>query len=202
MSNRNSHPHAASAPTGPASSAPAHSGKAISGLRVEPYEHGAIVVTSSAVNAQGWIDPVFSAAGDNTSPPLEWSGVMGADSFVLIVEDPDAPREEPMIHWVIWDIPGTATSLPANLGDAVRPEAIKPAIQGLNGKGGHGWTGMAPPLAHGMHHYHFQLFAVSKPLGMRPDTSLEHLTEALKGITMAKGELVGLFENPDLPAGS
>ena len=200
MANRNTHlhaaPHSGSAPAGPA-----HSGKAISGLRVEPYEHGGIVVTSTAVNADGWIDPVVSAGGDNTSPALEWSGVMAADSDVLIVEDPDAPRDEPMVHWVVWDIPGTATALPANLGDKAHPEAMTGATQGLNGEGGHGWTGMAPPQAHGVHHYQFQLFALSKSLGFRPDSSLEQLVETLKGVTIAKGELVGLFENPALPAG-
>ncbi len=202
MANRSTHLHSAPAHSGAAPSGATHSGKAISSLRVEAYEHGGIVVTSTAVNADGWIDPVVSAAGDDTSPALEWSGVMAADSYVLIVEDPDAPRDEPMIHWVMWDIPGTATSLPANIGDKAHPEAAAGATQGLNGKGGHGWTGMAPPNAHGVHHYHFQLFALSKSLGFRPDTSLEQLVETLKGVTIAKGELVGLFENPDLPAGS
>ena len=181
---------------------PDHSGKAISILRVQAYEHAGIVVTSSGVDADGWLDPVFSQAGDATSPPLEWSGVLEAQSYVLVVEDPDAPREEPVIHWVVWDIPGAATSLPANLGDAVHPQAMADAIQGLNSKGSHGWIGMAPPQGHGVHHYHFQLFALNKPLGFRPDTTLEHLVEALKGTTIAKGELVGLFENPDLAAGS
>ena len=180
---------------------PTHSGKAISSLRVEAYEHGGVVVRSNAVNAEGWLDAVYSAAGDNTSPPLEWTNVLEADSYVLIVQDPDAPRDEPVTHWVMWDIPGTATALPANLGDKVHPPAMPEAIQGLNSHGGHGWTGMAPPQGHGVHHYHFQLFAVSKRLGFRPDTSLEHLVEALKGVTIAKGELVGLFETPDLPAG-
>ena len=201
MANRNTHLHSAHAHSAPPPSGQTHSGKAISGLRVEPYEHGGIVVTSTAVDADGWLDPVVSAGGDNTSPALEWSGVMAADSYVLVVEDPDAPRDDPMVHWVVWDIPGTATSLPADLGDKAHPEALAGAIQGLNSHGGHGWTGMAPPLAHGVHHYHFQLFALSKSLGFRPDTSLEHLVEALKGTTIAKGELVGLFENPDLPAG-
>ena len=181
---------------------PAHSGKATALLRIEPYEHGDIVVASSAIDAQGWLDPVFSAAGDNTSPPLEWSGVLEAQSYVLIVQDPDAPRDEPVIHWVMWDIPGAATALPANLGSAVHPDAMKEAVQGLNSHGGHGWMGMAPPQGHGVHHYHFQLFAVSKRLGLRPDTSLEHLVEALKGTTIAKGERVGLFETPDMAAGS
>ena len=202
MANRSTHLHSAPAHSEAIASGQVHSGKAISLLRVDAYEHGGIVVTSTAVNAEGWLDPVHSAAGDGTSPALEWTGILEAESYVLIVEDPDAPRDEPMIHWVMWDIPGTATSLPANLGDKAHPEALAGATQGLNGKGGHGWTGMAPPEAHGVHHYHFQLFALSKSLGFRPDTSLEHLVETLKGTTIAKGELVGLFENPDLPAGS
>src|SRR5579875_385923 len=165
--------------------APAHSGKATAFLRVEPYEHGAIVVTSTAVDAEGRLDPVISAEGDGTSPPLAWSGVLEARSYVLIVQDPDAPKDEPVVHWVVWDIPGALTELPANLGDKVHPEALEGATQGLNSHGGHGWIGMAPPQGHGVHHYHFQLFAVNRRLGLRPDTSLEHLVEALKGTTIA-----------------
>ena len=180
---------------------PAHSGKAIASLRVDPYEHGAIVVASSAVDAQGRLDPVYSAAGDNTSPPLSWSRVLEAQSYVLIVQDPDAPQVDPVIHWVMWDIPGAVTELVANLGQGVHPEAVPEAVQGLNSHGAHGWAGMAPPPAGGVHRYHFQLFAVNRRLGLRPDTSLEHLIEALKGSTIAKGELVGLFEIPDMAAG-
>ena len=201
MSNRSTHLHSASGHAEPPPSGQAHSGKAISSLRVDAYTHAGVVVRSTAVDDAGWIDPVHSAAGDNTSPPLEWSGVLEAESYVLIVQDPDAPRDEPVTHWVMWDIPGAATAIPADLGDKVHPAAMPEAIQGLNSHGGHGWTGMAPPQAHGVHHYHFQLFALSKRLGLRPDTSLEHLVEALKGTTLAKGELVGLFETPDLPAG-
>ena len=89
--------------------APAHSGKAIAALRVDPYEHGDIVVTSSAVDADGRLDAVYAADGDNTSPPLAWTGVLEAETYVLIVHDPDAPKEEPVIHWVAWDIPGKLT---------------------------------------------------------------------------------------------
>jgi Raf kinase inhibitor-like YbhB/YbcL family protein len=180
---------------------PAHSGKAIAILRVDPYEHGGIVVTSSAVDAEGRLDPVHSAAGDNTSPPLQWSGVLEAQSYVLIVQDPDAPRDEPVTHWVVWDIPGAATELAQDVGTAVHPDGLREATQGLNSHGRPGWTGMAPPQGGGVHRYHFQLFAVNRRLGLRPDASLEHLVEALKGNTIAKGELVGLFETPDLPAG-
>ena len=51
---------------------PAHSGKTISLLRVDAYEHGGIVVTSTAIDAEGWLDPVHSAAG--MGPPRRWNG--------------------------------------------------------------------------------------------------------------------------------
>ena len=176
----------------------AHSGAAISILRVEPYEHIHIPVVSPAVDAQGRLDPVYAMAGDNISPPLAWTAIAEAESYVLIVEDPDAPRALPVVHWLLWDIAGAATSLPRDLGSAAKPEKLQGAIQGLNTHGGHGWMGMAPPPGHGAHRYHFQLFGVSKRLGLRADTSLEHLVEALKGCTVASGELVGLYETPDV----
>jgi hypothetical protein len=45
-----------------------------------------------------------------------------------------------------------------------------------------------------VHHYHFQLFALSKSLSLPPSTTLEELVTALKGLAIAKGELVGTYE--------
>jgi Raf kinase inhibitor-like YbhB/YbcL family protein len=175
----------------------AHSGAAISILRVDAYEHIRIPVVSSAVGEDGRLDPVHAADGDNTSPPLEWTAVAEADTYVLIVEDPDAPQARPVVHWVVWDIPGSINAMPANLGSNAHPDAIHGATQGLNSHGETGWMGMAPPPGGGVHRYHFQLFGVSKSLGLRPDTPLEQLVEALKGCTMASGELVALYERPE-----
>jgi Raf kinase inhibitor-like YbhB/YbcL family protein len=161
---------------------------------VTPLRPTRLVITSPAINADGWIDPIYSANGDNVSPAVSWTAVLEAESFALVVEDPDAPRDKPFVHWLMWDIPGTATGLDRGVGPDNAPQG---AIQGRNDAGKPGWYGPRPPAGHGPHRYHFQLFALSKRLGMGPETPLSELLNALKGCTLASGEIVGLFETRD-----
>ena len=72
---------------------PEHSGSALTIQRVQPYERRGIAVASSAIGADGYIDDRFSAYIDDQVPPLSWSAVIEARSYVLIVEDPDAPMD-------------------------------------------------------------------------------------------------------------
>ena len=97
-----------------------------------------------------------------------------------------------------WDIPGAATGLPQALAGEGRIEtgALKGAIQGRNDAGTQGYFGPRPPVGHGVHHYHFQLFALSKRLGLDPSTPLSELLDALKGATLASAEMVALYEAP------
>jgi phosphatidylethanolamine-binding protein (PEBP) family uncharacterized protein len=60
--------------------------------------------------------------------------------------------------------------------------------------GGHGWYGMKPPAGHGVHHYHFQLFALNRALPFDAGASVDELVQAMKGCTIASGELVGTYE--------
>lgn len=174
-----------------------HAGAALTIQKVDCLAPGGLALASPAVDAEGWIDPVHSADGDNASPALTWSRALEAASFALIVEDPDAPGDAPFVHWMIWDIPGTATGLLAGTPAGPRVESLEGAVQGLNGAGRHEWFGPKPPKGHGPHRYHFQLFALGKRLGMGPDTNLADLTNALKANAIACGELVGLFETKD-----
>ena len=174
---------------------PAHAGAPLTIGAVQAQMAGGLAVRSTAVDLDGRIDPIFSADGDNTSPPLSWNLVPEAESFALLVEDPDAPGDRPFIHWLLWDIPGTATELPAGVGEGAK--ALDGAVQGRNDAGKHAWYGPKPPVGHGVHRYHFQLFALGKRLGMGPETGLPDLLNALKGNTIASGELVGTFETLD-----
>lgn len=177
-----------------AQSHPGPSGQSISFMKVHPYQGGGLVLTSDAVDVDGWLSAEHSQAGDATSPSLAWSGLLEADTYALIVEDPDAPRDEPTVHWMLWNIPGDLTALPAHVEAGPRPASVPGAVQGRNSRGEHGWLGMAPPPGHGPHHYHFQLFALDRRLDMSPETPLADLVNALKGSTLAKGELVGCFQ--------
>ena len=173
---------------------PDHSGAALTIQRVQPYEHRGIAVVSDALDADGYIDDRYSAYFDDLVPGLSWSAVIEAQSYVLIVEDPDAPMDQPFVHWLLWNIPGQATSIAEGLSRTEHPPELPGAIQGRNSGGTTGWHGTRPPPGHGVHHYHFQLFALSGPLDLPPKTTLQELVDVLKGQAIASGELVGLYE--------
>jgi Raf kinase inhibitor-like YbhB/YbcL family protein len=139
--------------------------------KVRPQETGRLLVlTSSGIDDGARIADVHSAYHDNLSPALSWTGMPEAASFALVMEDPDAPRERPFVHWTIWDVPGAASGLPQGVpGDGrIETGELKGAIQGRNDAGSQGYFGPRPPAGHGVHHYHFQLFALSKTLGLDP----------------------------------
>jgi Raf kinase inhibitor-like YbhB/YbcL family protein len=164
--------------------------------KVTPRDQGRMELVSSAIDDSGRILDRFTAYHDNISPPLSWTQVLDAEAYALIVEDPDAPTERPYVHWMIWNIPGAASSLPPGLPSRPRLDHPKGAIQGRNSKGGVGYFGPWPPAGHGPHRYHFQLFALDKLLPMDSHTPLPELLNALKGNTIAKSELVGTYEAP------
>jgi Raf kinase inhibitor-like YbhB/YbcL family protein len=175
-----------------------HAGGLLAIERVEPFEHRGIAVVSDALDAEGRIGDPYSAYHDDIAPELKWSEVLEAESYALVVQDPDAPGEEPFLHWMVWNIPGTANGIPARLGRGERPAELPGAVQGLNSAGWHGWHGVKPPTGDGAHHYHCQVFALAGRLDhLSSHVSVDALVNALKGMTIAAGELVGTYERRD-----
>jgi Raf kinase inhibitor-like YbhB/YbcL family protein len=175
---------------------PDHSGEAITILKVDPILPTGVVVSSTAQQADGRLADRCSAYHDNISPPLRWTSVPDVKAWAIVVEDPDAPRETPFVHWMIWNIEGGVTHLDEGLPNAGRLVTPQGAIQGRNDMGGPGWFGPRPPAGHGLHHYYFQVFALDDVLDMDEDTPLIELINALKGHTLAKGEMVATYEAP------
>lgn len=177
---------------------PEHAPQALSLARIQPWSPGAVLeLNSTAIDTDGKIEARHSALDANTSPPLHWTAVDNAGAYALIVEDPDAPREHPFVHWMVWNIPGEATSLAEGLPNAERLESPQNTVQGRNDNGAFGWFGPRPPAGTGPHRYHFQLFALDGPLTLDPaETDLRTLVDAMKGRVIADTELVGTFEAP------
>jgi Raf kinase inhibitor-like YbhB/YbcL family protein len=175
---------------------PEHSGQSLTIQRVDPILDTGVLVTSPAQEASGRLADRHSAYHDNISPPLNWTAVPDAQAWAIVVEDPDAPQEEPFIHWMIWNLRGELTALPEGVGAQPRPVSPQDAIQGRNGKGGYGWFGPRPPAGHGVHRYYFQVFALNQPIDMGPDTELKELLNALKARTIAQGEMMATYEAP------
>ena len=70
------------------------------------------------------------------------------------------------------------------------------ATQGLNTWETVGYRGPAPPPGHGVHHYHFKLYALDAPLGLEPGLDKHELMNAMSGHILGHGELVGTYERP------
>jgi Raf kinase inhibitor-like YbhB/YbcL family protein len=128
------------------------------------------------------------------SPELEWTAVEGAKSYAVIVEDPDAHKVRPFVHWVAYNIPGSVTCLPEGLDREAHLGGREGFLQGRTSEGGVGYFGPRPPEGDPAHHYHFQVFALDRPLDVPPGAERDAVIAAMKGHVLASGELVGTFQ--------
>src|SRR3954471_728816 len=132
---------------------------------------------------------------EDLSPPLRWSGLPeGARELALIVDDPDAPRAEPWVHWVLYKIPADVQTLTEGLPQSPTLAGRAGARQGKNSWGTDGYRGPAPPKGHGTHHYHFRLYALDAPLRAAQVLDKAGLLRAMQGHVLAEAELVGTYE--------
>ena len=106
---------------------------------------------------------------------LKWPKLpTGTKSIVVICEDPDAPMDHPFLHWLRWS-----------------NDVGKTWVEGWNGTDMKGYFGPQPPSG-GDHHYHFQVFALAKPVKV-DEPSLSAVVATMKGHVLAKGRVIGLF---------
>jgi Raf kinase inhibitor-like YbhB/YbcL family protein len=147
-----------------------------------------VLEVSSAAFAKGQPLPLSATAeGDGVPPGIRWAGApAGTKAFALIVEDPDAPMPDPFVHWIVYGIPEGSSSLEASSLSALR--------QGKNSLMKTGFTPASPPHGHGVHHYHFEVFALDQPTGLEPGVGRSELLTAMRGHVTAWGETVGTYE--------
>jgi Raf kinase inhibitor-like YbhB/YbcL family protein len=154
-----------------------------------------LVMTSSAFPHHGEIPRRYTCDGEDLSPPLAWSGAPDkTKSLVLIVDDPDAPDpaapKRTWIHWVLYNIPPTATGLP----EGVSPRSLpKGTLQGLNDWDRTGYGGPCPPI--GRHRYFHKLYALDIVLPNLHTPTKANLEKAMRGHLLAQAELVGMYEH-------
>ena len=152
------------------------------------------VVVSSPAFADGARIPAAHAGADGRSPPLRFSSLpSGTREVAVLVEDPDAPMPRPFVHWVVFGIPPEAGELDEGLPPSAAPLASG-VQQGCNSMRKDGWIGPTPPPGHGVHRYHFEVFALDRRLDVRAPVDRARLVEAMKSHIIGFGELVGTYE--------
>jgi Raf kinase inhibitor-like YbhB/YbcL family protein len=149
-----------------------------------------LTITSPAFEHRGVLPTKYTRDGENVSPPLEWHDAPPETrSFVLLVEDPDAPSGT-FQHWAMYNIPAGEAGLP----EGMSGRGPGGAGEGINGFGNARYDGPQPPKGHGPHHYHFKLAALDVPQieTAAPAKAEDIWTTALPHI-IAEAELVGVY---------
>ena len=158
-----------------------------------PVPITSLTITSPAFAHQAEIPRQYTCDGSDRSPPLVWSEVPpGTRSLALIVHDPDVPDPKApkriWVHWVLYDIPPSATGLP----EAVAPAALPPGTkEGRNDWGRTGYGGPCPPI--GRHRYFHRLYALDTVLSLGQATKTQ-LEQAMAGHILGEAELIGTYQ--------
>ncbi len=146
-------------------------------------------VLKSVFGNMGDIPIKYTCDGEDISPPLSWEGQpSGVVSYVLIVDDPDAPGRV-FTHWVLYNIPSDINSLPENV---PKQKETAYGIQGRNDFGRIGYGGPCPPRGK-PHRYFFKLYALDVKLNLPPGASKREVENAIKGHVLAQTQIVGLY---------
>jgi Raf kinase inhibitor-like YbhB/YbcL family protein len=151
-----------------------------------------LMLESSAFTHQGHIPTRYTCEGDDLSPPLSWSGTpQNTKSFVLIVDDPDAPDPKAprmtWVHWVLYNIPAIAAELPE--GATKLPAGTR---EGLNDWKRPGYGGPCPPI--GRHRYFHKLYALDTVLPDLRRATKADVEKAMQGHVLAHAELIGTYQ--------
>jgi Raf kinase inhibitor-like YbhB/YbcL family protein len=160
-----------------------------------------MTLTTTAWPDGGQIPAKHAQAGGEASPPLAWSNVPEtAASFVLVVHDLDAavnPGTDDTLHWLVWNIPGAARSLPEGVPQGAQlPDGSRQiSVTGPN------YRGPAAPASGPPHHYVFELFALDTMLdvpavGATPAQTRAAVIAAMAGHVRGKAVYTGLYKRP------
>jgi Raf kinase inhibitor-like YbhB/YbcL family protein len=143
-------------------------------------------ITVSGFANGGNVPLEHTCEGEDVSPAIRWKGAPDqAQSFVLIVDDPDAPVGT-WNHWLLYDIPRTTESL---------PQGGSAGQSGTNDFGRPGYGGPCPPRGHGPHRYFFKIFAMNAAsLGLPAGAKRADLEGAMRGKVLAEAQYMGRYE--------
>ena len=146
-------------------------------------------ITSPAFTDGEPIPVRYSGFDKNVSPPLRWSDPPpGTKSFVLLMDDPDAPKGA-WVHWVLYHIPAYERSMHEGL--PAKPILSDGSRQGKNSSQRIGYSGPHPP--EGRHHYYFKLYALNTMPDLAAGATKEQVWRAIKGHVLAETKLMGTY---------
>ena len=159
-----------------------------------------LMLSSTGIQDGGVIPDKYTAASQSPmTVPLSWTNIpAGTQSFTLIIHDVDVVMGRGLgdnPHWIVFNIPGTATSLAES--PAATPTLPEGSVQmGRPGRGGApastGFFPPAPPPGF-VHHYNFDLYALDIKLPLETNATRDDIQKAMEGHVIGKAAVEGRF---------
>lgn len=177
----------------PANSQSNDEGGAVLAKQAAPArQNNRLTVRSTSFIGGGAIPERHAKKGENVSPPLTWTkGPQGTRSYAVIAEDAGSNRDQPIIHWMVYDLDGSVTQINTDMDKTAKPDGG--GSQAKNSEGSVGYSGpMTGEDRSGI--YHFQVFALNAKLNIDPASADRNtILSAMKGKVLASGDLIGRY---------
>ena len=157
---------------------------------VHGQTHSAFWLRSASFSNGNSIPGRFTCDGVDLSPQLQWQAAPpGTKSFVLVMDDPDAPTD--FTHWLVYNIPPDVRELAE--GASGRGAMPAGSLEGTNDFGRLGYGGPCPPRGN-PHHYLWGMYALDRVLDLPPGATVKRLGAAMVGHIVGKGTIVGTYQ--------
>jgi Raf kinase inhibitor-like YbhB/YbcL family protein len=167
-----------------------------------------MTLTTTAWPDGGMIPLRYTQAGPELSPAIQWSAApSGTVSFVLVFHDADSlvnNSSDDLLHWMLWNIPGTATAVAQGRPDGFELEDGTRQIS----VSGSRYRGPGASATGPVHHYVMELYALDTMLDIKvnPQGPQEanpnvqairaSIIQAMAGHIRGKAAYFGLFRRP------
>jgi Raf kinase inhibitor-like YbhB/YbcL family protein len=170
-----------------------------------PARGGAPAAPPMTLTTNGWLDgddipAKYTQAGDQLSPQLTWANApANTQSFVVLMHDPDVALNgttDDQLHWLVWNIPGTATGLPEKVpqGSPLPDGSLQISASGPV------YRGPGAPATGPRHHYTIEVYALDAKLDVPAAATWQetraNVVKAMQGHVRGKAVYAGLFHRP------
>jgi len=153
-----------------------------------------LTLTSAAFTNGESIPAQYTCDEDRfLNPPLTIAGVPEtAVSLVLIMDDPDVPKEKVpsgvVDHWIAFNISPETKEI--REGNSIL------GVSGFNTRGAAGYMGPCPPPEYepSEHRYYFKLYALDCVLDLQEGASKRDVEAAMERHVIEKAELMGKYK--------
>lgn len=157
----------------------------------------------------GMIPSRYTQSGPEISPAIQWSAPPeGTVSFVLTFTDADTVvngSTDGLLHWMLWNIPATATSIAQGQPDGFElPDGTRQiSVSGSR------YRGPGAPASGPLHHYVLELYALDTKIDVKvnpqgpqePNPNVRairtEVMQAMAGHIRGKAAYVGLFHRSE-----